>query len=177
MIELKWVHGGLEEGMWASPGGSWKMGKSMRMDWPCRPRGPFMASWARKFLEGCGVSGGADWQTTQESQRVGRKFKAWLSHFLTVQVIPRELSDLSLGFPIYSNKAELPGLSWGYMVTHVSPLTADEWVMMTGMGVGALQEGALTADGRAVMRVGLGLGSVPPAALLCWGPGRKRPLP
>ena len=39
--------------------------------------------------------------------------------------------------------------------------------MMTGMGVGALQEGALAADGRAVMRVGLGLGSVPPAALLC----------
>lgn len=63
------------------------------------------------------------------------------------------------------------------MVTHVSPLAADEWVMMTGMGVGALQEGALAADGRAVMRVGLGLGSVPPAALLCWGPGRKRPLP
>ena len=38
------------------------------------------------------------------------------------------------------------------MVTHVSPLAADEWVMMTGMGVGALQEGVLAADGRAVMR-------------------------
>ena len=58
------------------------------------------------------------------------------------QVLEMEPSPSLWGFPFYRNKAELPGLSC-YMVTHVSPLAANEWVMMAGMGVGALQEGAL----------------------------------
>lgn len=54
------------------------------------------------------------------------------------------------------------------MVIHVSPLAANEWVMMAGMGVGALQEGALA---------GAGAGECPSCCCALLGAGEKASPP